>query len=185
MNVSNFQIRLAVENLHKGGIIACPTESVYGLSCDPMNQTTIERLLELKQRPDTKGFILIASSIDQLEPFVSIPGARRDEIGKGWPGPVTWVLPAKPELPAWIGGGRDTIAARVTAHPIMADICSRYGGALVSTSCNISGQSPAKNPDQVHKQFGKQLDQVVGGKLGGLARPTPIRDAVSGKFIRR
>ena len=181
----SFQVRLAAEILHKGGIIACPTESVYGLSCDPLNHAAIERLLALKQRPDTKGFILIASSLDQLEPFVSIPDERRDEIDAGWPGPITWVLPAKQDLPAWIGGGRKTIAARVTAHPIMAEICSRYGGCLVSTSCNISGQPPAKNPDQVRRQFGRQLDQILGGKLGGLARPTPIRDAVSGKFIRR
>jgi L-threonylcarbamoyladenylate synthase len=183
--VISFQVRLAAEKLHKGGIIACPTESVYGLSCDPLNQSAIERLIALKQRPDTKGFILIASRIEQLEPFVSIPDKRREEIEQTWPGPVTWVLPAKADLPPWIGGGRDTIAARVTAHAQMAAICDLYGGCLVSTSANISGQPPARNPMQVRRQFDELLDMIVGGKLGGLARPTPIRDAVSGKFIRR
>ena len=183
--VISFQVRLAAEKLHKGGIIACPTESVYGLSCDPLNQSAIERLLALKQRPDTKGFILIASHIEQLEPFVLIPDKRREKIEQGWPGPVTWVLPAKADLPQWIGGGRETIAARVTAHAQMAAICDLYGGCLVSTSANISGQPPARNPMQVRKQFDDLLDMIVGGKLGGLARPTPIRDAVSGKFIRR
>ena len=183
--MSSFQIRLAVEKLGKGGIIACPTESVYGLSCDPLNQAAIERLLALKQRPDTKGFILIACSIEQLEPFVTIPDRRRAEIEQGWPGPITWVLPAREGLPAWIGGGRDSIAARVTAHPIMAEICALYGGCLVSTSANLSGLPPARNPAQVRKQFDDLLDMILGGKLGGLARPTPIRDAVSGKFIRR
>ena len=183
--VISFHVRLAAEILHKGGIIACPTESVYGLSCDPLNQSAIERLLALKQRPDTKGFILIASCIEQLEPFVSIPDERREEIEQSWPGPFTWVLPAKSDLPPWIGGGRETIAARVTAHAQMAAICDTYGGCLVSTSANISGQPPARNPMQVRKQFDDQLDMIVGGKLGGLARPTPIRDAVSGKFIRR
>ena len=109
-----WHLRQAARALRHGGIIAYPTEAVYGLGCDPLNAAAVLRLLTLKNRPMDKGLILIASDFQQLIPFVRTPDAdimRR--INATWPGPVTWLLPAKAETPAWLCGAHDTLAVRV------------------------------------------------------------------------
>ncbi|OOY83985.1 tRNA threonylcarbamoyladenosine biosynthesis protein RimN, partial [Solemya velum gill symbiont] len=97
---------------------------------------------------------------------------------------VTWVVPAATDVPAWITGGRDTVAVRVTAHPIASDLCTAFGGALVSTSANTSGKEPARNPLQVRQRLRHLPDMIVYGATGKLDRPTEIRDATSGILLR-
>ncbi len=178
------ELRQAAQILKAGGIVACPTEAVYGLSCDPLQQSTVERLLAIKHRDVGKGLILVASSIAQIPSFVTTPDIRRAAILQSWPGPVTWLLPATAAAPAWIRGDHDTIAMRITAHPLMAALCEAFGHCLVSTSANLSGEAPATSALQVQQQLGKQIDLVLHGKRGTSHKPTTIRDAVSGKIIR-
>ena len=143
-------------------MVAYPTEAVYGLGCDPLNEAAFARLLALKQRP---------------EPMLQ-------RLRQTWPGPVTWIVPAAPGVPAWLTGGRDTIAVRVTAHSMAAALCRAFGGALVSTSANRSGEEPARSAEEVRRQFGDRLDDILVGPLGGLERPTRICDARTGATIR-
>ena len=145
----------------------------------------VQRLLALKGRQAAKGLILIAAGLDQIEPFMSyaaedIPRAIRAT----WPGPVTWLLPVADATPDWLTGGRDTIAVRVTAHPVASALCRTCAMALVSTSANLSGRPPARRALQVRLAFGARLDYVVHGSVGPSPRPTPIRDAATGRFIR-
>lgn len=181
----NLKLRLVGQCLRRGGVIAYPTEAVYGLGCDPLNEHAFRRLLLLKRRPDSKGVILIAAEEAQIEPYLGeiAPDIRR-RLSSSWPGPVTWVVPAAESVPRWLTGGRDTLAVRVTNHPIAAGICRAFGGAIVSTSANRSGQPPARSALRVRKLFGEQLDAVIGGPTGGLARPTAIFDARSGRCLR-
>ena len=180
------ELRQAAQTLKSGGIIACPTEAVYGLSCDPLQQPAVDRLLAIKNRDVGKGLILVASSIEQLPSFVTIPDIRRDAILQSWPGPVTWLLPAAAAAaaPAWLRGDHDSIAMRITAHPQMAALCEAFGNCLVSTSANISGLPPAKSALQVQQQLGKQIDLILHAETGALPKPTTIRDAITGKTIR-
>lgn len=180
-----FQLRSAARILRDGGIVAYPTEAVWGLGCDPLNGDAVKRLLDLKSRAPSKGLILIGSSFTQIAPFTApLNNEKMAEISASWPGPNTWIFPAAPDTPYWLTGGRDTIAVRVTAHPIASALCDVFGGAIVSTSANVSGKSAAKTALQVIRIPGKEVDMLLPGKLGDLQRPTPIRDALSGKTLR-
>ncbi len=184
-----WHLRQAVRALRHGGIVAYPTEAVYGLGCDPLNAAAVLRLLALKKRPMEKGLILIASDFQQLIPFVRTPDADIMRcINATWPGPVTWLLPAKAETPAWLCGAHDTLAVRVTAHPQAAALCRTFGGALVSTSANPTGRPPARYPLRVRHYFGHYsngtLDYILSGAVYSHTKPTEIRDALTGKIIR-
>jgi L-threonylcarbamoyladenylate synthase len=171
--------------LHAGGIVAYPTEAVYGFGCDPWNADALARLLALKRRGFEKGVILIAAAFCQLRPFVKeLDASVWRRIEAHWPGATTWLLPAREEVPFWLTGGRSTVAVRVTAHPLAARLCEVYGGALVSSSANIAGRPPARSALAVRRRFGALVDYVLGGRVGGDLRPTEIRDALSDRMIR-
>jgi L-threonylcarbamoyladenylate synthase len=187
--VNHWQLRQTARTIERGGIIAYPTEAVFGLGCDPLNPDAVLRLLALKRRPVDKGLVLIASNIEQLAPFMAPLNTRQqDTLKASWPGPVTWLVPAKPETPVWLKGHHDTIAVRVTDHPIAAALCKAAGYALVSTSANRSGCRPAKTPLQVRNFFSQQgnqpIDKIVAGPLGNEAKPSIIKDLSTGKTIR-
>jgi len=185
MKHPSWPLRRAVETVRSGGVIAYPTEAVYGLGCDPLEDSAVERILELKGRDQAKGLILIASDLSQLLPFLaSLPDAVMQTLTASWPGPVTWVVPAAPTLPFWLSGGRDTLAVRVTAHPVASALCRAAGMALVSTSANRSGQSPARTALAVRAQFGAGVDCILPGAVGDLDKPTEIREALTGKVLR-
>ncbi|HXH04493.1 MAG TPA: Sua5/YciO/YrdC/YwlC family protein [Candidatus Competibacteraceae bacterium] len=183
--MSFLHIKTAVRVVHAGGLIAYPTEAVYGLGCDPGDATAVARLLGLKRRPPGKGLILIAAELAQLEPFLlPLSSADRATVMATWPGPVTWLLPVRPEVPRWLRGDHDTLAVRVTAHPLAAALCRACGSALVSTSANRSGHPPARSALQVRLRLGKAVDYVLPGATGGAAKPTEIRDLRSGRVVR-
>ena len=168
-----------------GGVVAYPTEAVYGLGCLPHEPDALERILAIKRRSTHKGFVLIGASVAQIERFAVVPaGTRGTEIRATWPGPITWVLEARPGVPAALTGGRSTVAVRVTAHEIARRLCERVGSALVSTSANVSGRPPLCTALAVRRVLGRDVDFVLAGPLGGLDRPTMIRDGVTGAVLR-
>jgi len=183
--MNHWRIRQAARIVHRGGLIAYPTEAVYGLGCDPLNAAAVQRLLALKQRPMDKGLILIAADLDQLRPFLQ-PLSADDEatVQATWPGPVTWLIPARAETPRWLRGSHDTLAVRVTGHPLPAALCRHLGHPLVSTSANRSGQPPARSPLAIRRAFGNAIDLTLSAPLGGRQHPSTIRDLASGRIIR-
>lgn len=180
------KLRLAGSLLRSGGVIVYPTEAVWGVGCDPQNRGAVERLLKMKQREWQKGLILIASDVSQVEPYIDVPSrmAWRRALAT-WPGASTWVFPATDYCPMWISGDRDSVAVRVTAHPIAAALCRQFGGAIVSTSANRSGEPPARSAAQARIGLRNAFDLLVPGALGGLDQPTIIRDAANGNILRR
>ena len=183
--VHPFQLRRAAQVLHAGGVIAYPTEAVYGLGCDPLDPDAVHRLLALKGRAAAKGVILIAADLDQLAPYLApVDPEARERAEASWPGPVTWVWPARPEVPAWLTGGRDTLAVRVTDHAPSAALCHAFGGPLVSTSANRAGRAPARSPLDVRCAFPRGVDLIVHGPLGGRGRVSAIRDVRTGAVLR-
>jgi len=177
----------AATALNQGGVIAYPTEGVWGLGCDPLNQAAVMRLLDIKQRPLDKGLILIAAHLDQLKPLLDLAALPTDRLAAvlaTWPGPHTWIMPAHPSAPRWITGTHDSIAVRISAHPVVIALCDAFGGALVSTSANPAGAWPAKTVDAFDPALLAQIDGIVEGEVGGLERPTPIRDARDGSALR-
>ncbi|HST29190.1 MAG TPA: L-threonylcarbamoyladenylate synthase [Rudaea sp.] len=180
-------LQAAAAVLRSGGVVAYPTEAVYGLGCDPHDRAAFERVFALKQRPPTQGVLLIAADFSQVEKYIDLARVPTDALARAratWPGPHTWIFPRAPDVPEWIAGAHAGIALRVTAHPLAAALCRAFDGALVSTSANRHGEPPARTAAQVCSAFGEQLGYILDGAVGGQQRPTPIRDAISGELIR-
>ncbi len=180
-----WKLREAARCFRRGGLIAYPTEAVYGLGCDPLNEAAMTALLRLKQRPAEKGVILIAADFDQLRPFIkSLAEPEMERIFGSWPGPNTWLLPAAEHLPFWLTGTHTTLAVRVTAHPLAAALCRACGSPIVSTSANRSGQHPARSALQVRLRLGGPVDCIINAPLGNSRAPSTIRDGATGRVIR-
>lgn len=185
MSNLNNSINQALKALHAGGVIAYPTEGVFGLGCDPFNESAVHKLLAIKQRPIEKGLILIAANWEQIQDLIgSIPEMQRTTIESSWPGPETWVFPASQSAPSWICGSHSSIALRITAHPIAQSLCQAFGKPIVSTSANLSSQPPTRDTKTTKQQFSTLIDYTLPGNIGKLSGPTPIRDALTGKHIR-
>lgn len=176
------------DTVRRGGVVAYPTEAVFGLGCDPFNEAAVQRVYRLKRRAATQGFLLIAANEAQLDPFVNwaqLTAKALADVRATWPGPHTWVLPRAATAPAGVTGAHQGIAVRITAHGPAAELCLAVGGALVSTSANLHGQPPARSVAELRQQFaGRDLDAILNLPLGGLGGPTPIRDALSGRTLR-
>ncbi|GHD97769.1 threonylcarbamoyl-AMP synthase [Pseudocitrobacter faecalis] len=186
-NLPSEAVQRAVITLKNKEVIAYPTEAVFGVGCDPDSEIAVHRLLELKQRPVEKGLILIAASFEQLEPYIddtALTTAQREAVFACWPGPVTFVFPAKATTPAWLTGRFDSLAVRVTDHPVVIELCNAYGKPLVSTSANLTGQPPCRTTEEVRQQFGDAFP-VVDALTGGRLNPSEIRDALTGELFRQ
>ncbi len=182
--VSPIHLRKALRALRDGGLVAYPTEAVWGLGCDPSNRDAVMRLLALKDRPVEKGLIVIASDFSDIEHWLTPMNEKvEDRAYRTWPGPYTWLWPATPEAPPWITGGGKRIAVRITRHPIAAALCDAFG-PVVSTSANRAAQPPARSITELRLRFGQRIDAVLPGPLGRAPRPTTIRDLVSGRIVR-
>ena len=175
----------AAERLRAGRVIAYPTEAVYGLGCDPMRESAVLGVLALKARKPEAGLILLADRYERFLPFVSgVEAGLLATARTTWPGPVTWLFPRAESVPDWLAGNHPTIALRVSAHPVCRALCAAFGGAIVSTSANPAGEPPARSPEAVTDYFGDRIAGVVGGALGGLRRPSEIRDLATGRVLR-
>ncbi len=173
--------------LRQGGVIAYPTEGVWGLGCDPRNEAAVMRLLALKQRDVAKGLILIASDEAQLAPFIDLSPltpAQLADVRASWPGPNTWVMPASTHAPHCITGTHDSIAVRVTAHPLVRALCDAFDGALVSTSANIASEPSPRSRDALDPRIIAGVDAIADGETLGRGQPSTIRDARSGSTLR-
>ena len=167
-----------------GGVIAYPTEAVYGLGCQPENYIAVKRILDLKNRPFEKGLIIIAAEIEQLYPYVSFTDLPQfQQIRETWPGPVTWIVPARHGVPDWVRGEHESVAVRVSKHPVVRDLC-RLTGPLISTSANPAECPPAKTALKVRIYFGQSLDYILPGNIGLHQKPTEIRSALTGDVLR-
>ncbi len=183
--LNDWHLRHAARVLRSGGLVAHATEAIFGLACDPLNAQALDRLMELKSRPRSKGLILIGGHSEDLLSYASaLPQECLQAVLASWPGPVSWVLPARTGLDPHLTGGRQSIALRVTAHAQAARLCRYFGGALISTSANVSGHKPAVTALDVRRSFGQKIDYILPGRVAGQRQPSQIRDAVSGRILR-
>ena len=179
--ISFVHLRRAARTIHDGGIIAYPTEGVFGLGCDPDRPEAVLRILDLKERDISAGLILIAANREQLDGWIN--PAVNEEHSLSDTG-VTWVVTADPECPAWITGGRPTCAVRITQHPIAAELCREVGLPLVSTSANLHGQNAATSALAVRRRFGQRVDFIMPGMIGDANGASEIRVARTGAVLR-
>ena len=182
---SSYRVLQAVQHLRAGGVIAYPTEAVWGLGCDPRNGIAIARLLALKNRSPAKGLIMVAASRAQFGPLLSgLDELENQRFEQGWPRPMTWLVPHRGLVHPLVCGRSAKVALRVSDHPLVEILCNRFGGPVISTSANPQGRAPALDCAQVRGYFGKQIDYILQGSLGMAAAPSEIRDLASGELIR-
>ncbi len=164
--------------------MAYPTEGVWGLGCDPFNPSAVHRLLDIKQRSEDQGLVLIAGGIDVLLPLIRPPVTTAMlEAFNQWPAAITFVFPASDEVPKWVRGKHDGIALRISAHPLACRLCQQWGRPLVSTSANLSGQPAALDEATVRRVFGDKIDTLVPGSVLTPGKPSEIR-TLDGKILR-
>ncbi|MCW2477060.1 MULTISPECIES: L-threonylcarbamoyladenylate synthase type 1 TsaC [unclassified Symbiopectobacterium] len=186
-NVVNEQPVSVLQELIKQNVIAYPTEAVFGLGCDPDSEAAVMQLLALKQRPVEKGLILIAADYQQLTPYIDdsqLSAEQKSAMFASWPGPVTWVMPAKPGTPRWLTGQFSSLAVRVSAHPLVRELCLAFGKPIVSTSANLTGLPPCRTVQEVLAQFGEAFPVLL-GETSGRQNPSEIRDVLTGNLIRQ
>lgn len=174
-------IRHASRIVRSGGVIAYPTEGVYGLGCLPGDYAAVSRILEMKARTEAQGLILIGANAEQLSVWAELPDSSLKSSAEK---PVTWIVPATDAVPDWIRGDNSGVAVRLTAHRVARALCEESGSCLVSTSANLSGHEPARNLFVLRRQFGALVDYVVPGHCGPAAGASEIIDLRTGNIVR-
>ncbi|MBK1650706.1 hypothetical protein CKO08_00405 [Halorhodospira halochloris] len=185
---SSFRVNYCATALRRGGVVAYPTEAVWGLGCNPWDRSAVAKLLELKVRSPRKGLIVIGADIRSLTPFIGEPLSENvrllEQAIAARPEPITWLVPAARALPSWVKGVYSSVAIRITQHPPAVALCRAYGGAIISSSANRSASPPATTAAQVRRYFGYRIDALLPGAVGRLTRPTPIMDLYTGEMLR-
>ncbi|MBR7887697.1 Sua5/YciO/YrdC/YwlC family protein [Marinomonas sp. A79] len=171
--------------LRKGGVAAYPTEAVWGLGCDPDNHAAVTRILTIKDRPESKGLILVAGNEQDLMPWREtldeVTAQRLISIRQT---PTSWVVPDTAIAPSWVRGEHDSVAIRLSQHEPVQQLCAAFGGVLVSTSANPAGLPPATSAEQVDAYFGDKIDAIFSAPLGGASQPSQVRDILTGTLFR-
>ena len=180
---SSQNIRYAAKVLHDGGVIAYPTEGVFGLGCLPDDVDAVARILAMKNRNPDMGLVVIVSDPAQLDEWTDLPTSEL-KLDSSDERPVTWIVPATDAVPPWIRGRHTSVAVRQTTHPTAHALCAAAGSPLVSTSANVSGRPPVRNAFVLRRLFGTKVDYVVPGECGPAKGPSEIRDIRTGKVLR-
>jgi L-threonylcarbamoyladenylate synthase len=181
--LSDADLHAAVEVLKNAGVVLHATEGVWGFCCDPRQSAAREKILRIKGREAQKGFIVIAGDASVFEDqLCSVTPSHRAEILASWPGAHTWVLPDNNYAPD-VRGFRDTVACRVPGHAQARLICRLFGGALISTSANRSGQPAFVDAERAAAAFEQSVDFVLAGEVDRAGVPSTIH-GLDGRIIR-
>jgi len=173
----------ATDVLLRGGVIAYPTEGVFGLGCLPDDPRALLRLLDIKRRDTNKGLILIAAHAGQLDGWIALPADK--SLPEPDPAhPVTWIVPPGPLVTELLRGEHENIAVRITTNPVARSLCLAVDSPLVSTSANLSGKPTARNRFVLQRQFADVVGYVVPGDCGPASGPSEIRDFTSNRILR-
>ncbi|MBF0610146.1 MAG: threonylcarbamoyl-AMP synthase [Magnetococcales bacterium] len=156
----------AVTALQQGKVIAYPTETVYGLGVDPFNEHAVNHLLQLKQRDAQKGLILLIPDLSWVNRLALVSPISKRLMEHFWPGPLTLVLPATPQLPPWLLTQHPTVALRLSPSPVVQHLLSLWPYPLVSTSANLSGQQQLSSPEEIQHLWQNQIAAIIPGQAG-------------------
>ncbi len=181
---SDFSIRHAAHIIKNGGVIAYPTDTVYGLGCDPYNVNAVDRINQIKNRPSDKHFILLASNIHLVKTLFDSNDAQKKIMTESIE-PTSWVVNANASAPDWLTNKSGTITIRISQHPAVKKLCSALGHPIISTSANISGKKPARNGLELHQFFNKKVDKILLASHPVSTKPSKIIRLCDNYIIRQ
>jgi len=175
MGILQREIEKGVKILQKGGVIAFPTDTVYGLGADAFNSTAVERIYEIKNRPKHRQLPLLIADVEQLTTLAKpIPAIAWFLARRFWPGGLTLVLSKTDSVPVYLASG-PTMAVRVPNHPVCLALIQHLGNPIIGTSANISDQPAALTAEEVGQQLGGKIDFIInGGKCPGGKESTVV-----------
>ncbi len=171
------------DTLINGGLIAFPTESMFGLGCDPGNKKAVEKLKKIKNRPQAMGFILLTPDLVTISQWIDPDKKQTEIVSTPVKRPTTYIVPASNSAPCWLTTN-NTLALRINKDPIVQSLSDMLGLPIISTSANRHGEAPCKSASEVQKTMGSLLDYIIEGEKGSFERPSTIIDLCSGKTIR-
>ena len=178
------EVKDVICHLKSGEVIGYPTEAVYGIGCDPWNQSSVEKIAKIKGRKKRQTFLMVASSIDQLTDLIDI-SRLSSQVKSSWPGHTTWLIKAKENVPYWLQDEQtNKVGVRISNHPLVRELCSEYGKPIISTSANISGKEEIKNQQEFIRTFSSNINYLVDGDLGDYDKASMIIDMETNKKIR-
>jgi L-threonylcarbamoyladenylate synthase len=180
---SDFSIRHAAHIIRLGGIIAYPTDTIYGLGCDPFNADAVERINLIKLRPQNKYFILLAGDLDEVRSLIAITSEQEQTITQNTEA-TSWVVSASEQAPSWLTDNNHMLTIRISRHDTVKKLCRSLGHAIISTSANISGKKPAKNAMELHKYFHRKVDKILLSNKSQAAKPSKIIRLCDNYIIR-
>jgi L-threonylcarbamoyladenylate synthase len=160
-----------------GGVVAMPTDTLYGLAADPFSVAAVARVFSVKGRSAERAMPLVAADLDQIVTQIGpLPELARRLAMTYWPGPLTLLVARPPSIPADVAGGRDEVGVRVPAHAVTRGLCRACGRLLTATSANVSGEPPSNDPDAIARALGDRVDLLLdaGHTPGGA--PSTIVD---------
>jgi len=174
-------VTAAAETLLRGGVVAFPTDTVYGLSCLLMDPSAVEFVYRLKHRPAHLSVIALIPEPDAVYPLVeAVPEIAETLMARFWPGPLSIIFAASPLVPPRVAGARNTLALRVPRHPWCEALLGAVGGPIVSSSANLSGQPPCADAGEIVSVFGNQIDMVLDGGRVPETPPSTVVDVSGG-----
>ena len=170
----------AAKLIFEGGVIAFRTDTFYGLGADPFNVSAVAKVRALKGREENKPILLLLAGASIVDRFIADRSAAFDEVAKKfWPGPLTIIGRAVPELPVEITAGTGTVGVRVPADVDVREFVRQCGGALTATSANPSGREPARSAKEVRDYFGDAIDLVIDGGEVKAIEPSTVLDVTT------
>jgi len=174
-------IREASKVVKNGGLVVYPTDTVYGLGCDPFNAKAVERIFRTKGERKEKPLPILGSDMKRIQKIAYLHEKARKIAERFWPGPLTLVVPKKPSLPDIITCGLDSVGVRIPNHTVTIQLISLCGGLLVGTSANKTGHKPPKTARQAAEQLDEQVDMILDAGPTPLRRESSVLDLTSKK----
>ena len=182
--MSPWALNRLVHAISAGAVIGYPTDTIWGLGCDPLDFASVARILQIKNRRADKGLILLSSRLEYCSPYIDIDAGQRESLLAPCARPTTWLVNASEACPWWIRGIYPTVAIRICDHPLLQVLCDRLKSPLISTSANRAGRSAVRNALQLRRQFQGELDYIVTGFNTGSGNPSEIKSLASGTTLR-
>ena len=178
------EVKDVICHLKSGEVIGYPTEAVYGIGCDPWNQSSVEKIAKIKGRKNSQTFLMVASSIGQLTDLIDI-SKLSPQVASSWPGHTTWLIKAKENVPYWLQDEQtNKVGIRISNHPLVIELCNAFGKPIISTSANVSGKEEIKNQQEFIRTFSSDINYLVDGDLGDYDETSVIIDMETNKKIR-
>jgi len=177
LSQSTQALEYAARIISNGGLVAFRTDTFYGLGADPLSRLAIRRIRQLKSREETKPIMLLVSDYDKVAHFIRTPSELFLSIAsRYWPGPLTLVSNARPELPEELTAGTGTIGLRLPDDDDVRSLVRACGGALTATSANLSGDLPARTATDVEAYFPSGIDLIIDDGEVTVLQPSTVLD---------